>query len=364
MSKKQIKHNQAGMVSILVTMFLMIVISLIVIGFAKITRREQREVLDRQLSTQAFYAAESGVNDAVKKLQSVPASSLTTDYTNNCSDFINANSAPFGAGSVLTNTLGNANVQYTCLLVDPSPTSLSYQITDNVGKVVPMTAKSGTFSSIDFSWEDDGSGSKTASGCQTIAGTFPTFSNWGSCNARILRIDVTPITGDLKRSTLLSTTKTIFLQPMKPGSGTTNQALPGISGTTIGVDCSGGSSGKLCNFSLGLSGTSFTVRIRSIYAGTLAQNLVISPKNGSNPLEVTGAQAVVDATGKASDVLRRIQVHVDLSGLNGDPIPAFAVASHDTICKRYTVVNGQPLGFDLSGTSGFIDSQGACDPHN
>ena len=42
----------------------MIVMSLIVLGFAQISRRNQRESLDRQLSTQAFYAAESGVNDA------------------------------------------------------------------------------------------------------------------------------------------------------------------------------------------------------------------------------------------------------------------------------------------------------------
>ena len=52
------------MVAILVTMNLMIVISLIVLGFAQISRRNQRQSLDRQLSTQAFYAAETAVNDA------------------------------------------------------------------------------------------------------------------------------------------------------------------------------------------------------------------------------------------------------------------------------------------------------------
>jgi len=61
---ESLQRNQSGMVSIMVTMILMIVMSLIVVGFAQVSRRNQRVALDRQLSTQAFYAAESGVNDA------------------------------------------------------------------------------------------------------------------------------------------------------------------------------------------------------------------------------------------------------------------------------------------------------------
>jgi Tfp pilus assembly protein PilX len=62
-SSRQSTSRQAGMVSIMVTMILMVVLSLIVIGFAQIARRNSRQSLDRQLSTSAFYAAEAGVND-------------------------------------------------------------------------------------------------------------------------------------------------------------------------------------------------------------------------------------------------------------------------------------------------------------
>src|SRR3954464_6641054 len=55
-------NSEAGMASFLIVMILMLVITLIVIGFAQVTRRNSREALDRQLSSQAFYAAESGVN--------------------------------------------------------------------------------------------------------------------------------------------------------------------------------------------------------------------------------------------------------------------------------------------------------------
>ena len=63
-NKKQqaIARNQDGLVSIIIVVILMIVISIIVLSFAKVVRNEQRQTLDRQLSTQAYYAAESGVN--------------------------------------------------------------------------------------------------------------------------------------------------------------------------------------------------------------------------------------------------------------------------------------------------------------
>jgi Tfp pilus assembly protein PilX len=61
---RNIRHAEQGLVSIVVTMIFLIVLSLIVVGFAQVARREQRESLDRQLSSQAFYAAESGINIA------------------------------------------------------------------------------------------------------------------------------------------------------------------------------------------------------------------------------------------------------------------------------------------------------------
>ena len=64
MNIKQLKNNEQGLVAIVVTLIIMLVLTLIVTGFAQLARREQREALDRQLASQALYAAESGVNAA------------------------------------------------------------------------------------------------------------------------------------------------------------------------------------------------------------------------------------------------------------------------------------------------------------
>lgn len=64
--------NQAGLVSFMVVTIIMIVLTLIVLAFARLVQREQVQTLDRQLNAQAFYAAESGINDAVRELSANP----------------------------------------------------------------------------------------------------------------------------------------------------------------------------------------------------------------------------------------------------------------------------------------------------
>src|SRR4051794_27185754 len=110
--------GQAGLVSIIVTLIMMLVISLIVVGFAEITRRNGSEALERQLSTQAYYAAETGINDTLNGMQGpTPALDLTSaaaaNYNTDCSAAI----SNLGNKNVLS-TAGTG-VAYTCLLIDP-----------------------------------------------------------------------------------------------------------------------------------------------------------------------------------------------------------------------------------------------------
>ncbi len=49
-----------------------------------------------------------------------------------------------------------------------------------------------------------------------------------------------------------------------------------------------------------------------------------------------GAQALVDSTGKATDILRRVQVRVAIG--DTDTAPSYAIESTTSICKRFGVV--------------------------
>ena len=56
--------NQSGYASFVIALVTVVVISLIVAAFAADSRIEQKNSLASNLSTQAYYAAESGINDA------------------------------------------------------------------------------------------------------------------------------------------------------------------------------------------------------------------------------------------------------------------------------------------------------------
>ncbi|HSX44025.1 MAG TPA: hypothetical protein VLE69_01890 [Candidatus Saccharimonadales bacterium] len=323
-------HQESGLVSIIVTVFVLLVVTLIVLGFAKTIRREQRQVLDRQLSTQAFYAAESGVNDAVSVLKNNPTATKST-----CGP-----DATFTASGSLD---PGGNTAYTCLLVTPTNlTSLTYDTIDTEKSTVIPINTSANLATLNISWEANAAQSNYA--CTTAAGTFPPAAPTAplsDCDAGVLRIDLTPTpTTGFTRTSLVDNTLTAFLYP-KGGGTNIPTTLPyaGNIGNTSGVvfaaSCNALSSPRRCqvNITMPNNSANYYLRVRSIYK---QNGLTISANSGAATF--SGAQTQIDSTGKANDVLRRISVRVDSSSISS--FPDFAIQSRDSICKRFTAAVG------------------------
>jgi hypothetical protein len=336
-------------------MILMIVISLIVLGFAQLSRRNQRETLDRQLSTQAFYAAESGVNDVRELIQNaVAGGSVTVPEKNGCTD---TGTGGFYA-SLSPDIDASKNVRYTCLLVDPSPERLRYSDVGTTSTVVPMISANGTpINEITLNWQSKVTGSTPHAGCPTsTTSAFTPAANW-NCGYGVLRFDLVPATGTFTADSLRDSTMTVFAIPFSSGAG---GALTATYDTAVatnnrrGVSCTT-SSGCTMRV-IGLSQTSYFMRISSIYRNAALQISATGP--GGVALELEGAQAVIDATGKAQDVLRRIQVHVPLRASSQNQLSDYAIQSTDAICKRFSVMDGY---FDTSVT-GVTSTNRLCQP--
>lgn len=317
-------QNQDGLVSFIVTMLLMVMVSLIILAFAKITNREQRQSLDRQLSTAAFYAAESGVADARLKLGAMPAYS-----SNNCADA----AALSAVGPQLS-----SNVSYTCVLVNPEPKDLFFaEVSTSKSKVFPVNSSS-PISQINFSWYDTGN-RDTLSSCPNLENVNQIPANWSvNCEIGILRVDLVP-TSSLKRDDLVNNAMTFFLYPRQggPASIVNSNLAYGTSqqGFFVPGQCSG--SPKVCTVGISslASGSRFMVRVRAIYRPV---SLKVTATDGVDYVGLAGAQAVVDSTGKAQDVVRRIQVRIPI---RPDLAPAeFVVDSSGDLCKRFTVTPG------------------------
>src|SRR5688572_7682214 len=171
--------KEAGLVSIMVTLILMIVISLIVLGFAQISRRNQRQALDRQLSTQAFYAAETGVNDvrdlikaAVLAGQNVPAKADCTGGTGPAAVFYAGLNPDLDAATA-------DEAEYTCVMVNPTPSTLLYGDIGPTGTVVPLISASGAnISRVTLTWQSKDDTTTPTNNCPTT--TNNVFSSTGS----------------------------------------------------------------------------------------------------------------------------------------------------------------------------------------
>ncbi len=333
-------RKQAGMVSILVTMILLIVISLIVLGFAQISRRNQRQTLDRQLSSQAFYAAESGVNDVRNLINQALAAGNAIPSKPDCTG--GAGPAAVFYGSLSSVLDGASKVSYTCVMVDPSPESLAFSDIGPVGTIVPLTSGSGAnFGSVKLTWQSKTGSATPTNGCPANAtNKFSPTTSW-TCGYGVLRFDLVPVSsGSLNPATLQDTTYTSFLVPV-PSSATTTTSYPGGAPASrngnnlIATHCTNTECSMTIN---GLSTNKYYMRLQSFYQDVSLQ--ITATETSGSTASLQGSQAVVDATGKAQDILRRIQVRLPLTASSANLMSDYALQTTDSICKRFAAVDG------------------------
>ncbi len=329
-------QNQSGMVAIPVTIILMIVISLITIGFSTTVRKEQRQALDSQLASQAFYAAESGINIAAQKLNDPSNSSLTKS---DCGP-----SGPFNTSDYTINGSGISDAYgttITCLLIKPV-NDLQFTSVGGTSKVSLIDTGGVTnINSIYINWQSTSGNVVTT--CN-LANTFPTAEAWSSnCSQPIIRLDIVPISNSMSTVDLRSQQFTAFLYPKKTASGGTAAnfatGLGSGKGAILDAGCNESTdSNKTQRCMIGLNtvtpvGNKFAIRIISLY-GNSDVRVHVRGAGNSQP-DLKNAQALVDSTARSLDVLRRVQVRIPL--VDSSNVPDFALSAGQGICKQYSV---------------------------
>jgi hypothetical protein len=330
-----LKSNSAGLVSITVALIMMTIITLLVASFSLIARREQRLALDRRLSSQAYYAAETGVNKAKALIKN-----------NSLVGNINTCGTAAAPTAVTPIDLGSGT-ETTCVLVDQTPDTISFDsVVTNSAKVTKIKAANGSvLRRIAFYWQ-----SKDTPGVfSSSTGSFPQSASYS--------VLIKPPSSAFTRDDILSSTYTSYLYPLGASSQTpgTLSFADVNQGDIIQGRCAANGSPKECyaviNIDTTINATELYLALSSIYADARVDVQVIDINNGS-PVRITGSQAVIDATGKSGDVLRRVQARVPLD--NSWMVDNFAVSTGSGgICKQYKhnvsdgVVSERPAGCPL-----------------
>lgn len=352
-TKKNLKNNQSGIASMVIVILIMTLLTLIVVSMTQNSNREQRQALDRQLNSQALYAAESGINDAkdyvVDNPLSAPAKKTdckpTSDANQPAGEYFKGKKAQVGEDAV---------IKYSCVLYNRQPKEI---ILDNVDTdspdIMPIEHENGQpISSLKISWKKKGGGSGDVTTGQTNVHVFDTChstaqklvlpSAWpAECDAGILRVELMdPLAGN--RQAFLSEIYTAYLKPANNelsgedtytnGKGIINQ------GALVNGICNNFDD---CEFTItNINKPKLYLNVRSLY---MPNSVEISGITTTGiPVEFVNAQMSVDSTGRANDILKRVSVRVPLSGLVGSLTPPFVIQTSTDLCKQLQLRPGQP----------------------
>lgn len=358
--QRNLNQDSRGIISITVTVVFILVISLIVLGFSQVSQRNGKLALDRELSTQALYAAEAGVNDvrnAIAGYIDNPSSNPT---------FAASAGLPFPEQDKCNGTVQHSynknegrvdgsddSVRYTCLLVSRPPNLEATNVSDR-SLIWPLVAEGGASPNIEVTeihWSR-ASGAPTnldASNCPGVGEHISTTgaSSWASrCPFGILRVDLIKNDPAVIQSAqdAAAATMTVYVYPYQgtPPTASTFNYTSGeanIYGPTSMV--TQGKVGRAtctkeeCTLTLtGLDFPKAYVRIKSLYQPA---STVRMERQGTGTFK--DAQILIDVTARAQDVVRRIQARAPLTGTTSKEASKFfsdyGIESTGSICKRY-----------------------------
>lgn len=355
---------------------LIIVIALMSVGFAQLARREQQTALNNQLSSQAYYAAESGINDAFYDLTNIKTGggAPCADYTAGTEPYINTCNAD-NHHCMDTSTLSHSAKSYnsvidsssdiaiTCLLVDLQPYDLEYSNIDVFSSRYVIFNTDQPLDTLIFTWQS--SDEKDPSG--GITSRFPTSTTdgflptdlWKQKNyPAVIQINITPLSSSFTRSDLLNKTASFFIYPSTHLGGNYDEHFldystyinngPQFNPTVLSGACGPGSTAfdyecdaRLQNITGGkgpylLSFTNYydksDIKIRACQ-GSGDCGVSQGGVELTNSLHFKNAQAVVDVTARARNVVKRLQEYIPINQQYN--LPKFALEAQD-ICKQFS----------------------------
>jgi hypothetical protein len=375
------RRGQEGLASIVVVSVLIVLLTLISLGFAKIMSRSVNNSTSRQLSSSATYAAQSAINDVIAYMRDYatnPAHSASPWIkSDNCQDLIRSGA---GLGPLSSDVKIGNNTSINCILLNPTPYDLSYtSVGEQTSQIIKLStsAFTGSLNSMMVSWQSSNQGQTNTPGscCSLPQETNSGGSGWSDDgNVPIMRLTLYPVTVDPTKATMdymQTHSRTVFLYPQNNNGGNVpcidyaayvGSTCPagGLSdGRILPVHCNGagstnpnfdGAADYQCSQIIGnLKGSVdpgdqikyFYVRLTPIYGS--ADIKVKANDFWNQKLRFIGSQAILDITATASNVSKRLQARVDISNIlsdggneasNDNNVPEDSLRSATTLCKR------------------------------
>lgn len=390
------KHNsarrlQSGAVSIFAVIFSMLLITVVTVSFVRIMIREQQQASAADLSQSAYDSALAGVEDAKRLIVFCQSAGSAAQpecidlASKTCTESLSAVRMATGANAAENPVQAGSSANdfeqaYTCLKINPTPIDYIGRLDKDQPNVIALASAEGQAqpSEITIEWmtKQDFSGDELKvpslanyTTAATSHGGLPSVVRWGEAKwpaavqvQRITNTATDPTSGTIdggpsiawnNKMSLPNDNSQLLLLPTRTtqASVVTQKAFPveRITPYTTGTPVEGyGFAGCLpsaaaapseyyCSMNIPFSSSSSVslFKITPLYRG--AHYRITMKDAAGNQLSFKGVQAVVDATGRASDVFRRVEARIDMASVA--PYPDAAVETSSSLCKTMFVTN-------------------------
>jgi Tfp pilus assembly protein PilX len=377
-------NRQAGAVSLFVVIFAALLMIIVTVGFVQLMVKEQQQATSNDLSQSAYDSAQAGVEDA-KRLLLLDQScrNNTAPPSVNCTAIEAALTPVAGQSSTNCDALSRAglvgqtndetiiqqnesdtnsaslNQAYTCVKIGVNTDDYKGSLSVNGSGIIPIRGVS-TFDTVEVSWfsKDDVTGTTS----QTVG--FPTTgadvslprmgTRWQANYPSLMRTQLMQMGGSFKLSDFddsqagnRSNANTLFLYPSATGVANEDFALDARrspTNTPHQVKCNDSfvDGEYACQATIKLpspidgnnANRNAYLRLTSLYNGA---HYKLRLKNGATYVQFNQVQPIVDATGRADNVFRRIQARVELTG--DFTYPEAAIDMQGNLCKNFSVTD-------------------------
>ncbi len=392
---KKLTNASRGAASIFLVIFSMLIISTVVLGFTSVILREQREASNNDLSVSAYDSALAGVEDAKRAIirynkgcgPAGTASASTCNTWRQALTKCNSNnvilygtaSGDFSERRISTASRASElelDQAYTCVKTSLNNPNYIGEVRDGEHEIFELRGE-GAFSTVRISWfsqkdVQEGNEGRPASQLNRVNYPSTTASNtplpynnsntWPANQPPVLRTQFfqTPSSFSLEEFDVdnpeagLSNTNTVFMYPIRGSAAATNEGVLQEIAPRFYSDANPWA--VLCAQTVtqadGYACTA-TLRLPGPMRGTQAQAyLALKPLYNKTDFKVElindageivnfmGVQPLVDSTGRANDIFRRVEARLQLSSDSGSSLaPTSAVETSGSFCKTFSVTD-------------------------
>lgn len=375
------QHNERGMVSIFIVIFTALLVAVISVSFIRLMIQTQQQATTADLSQSAYDSAQAGQEDAKRLLvvfekecvkAAVPAPRCAAyeqllRVTMPCDTIQQSGIIPSATGAkevLIKQTEGDEILQqaYTCVKISIDTNDYIGSVNSNSSRIVPLRAM-GDFNQVVLEWfsQTDLQDASNTPGEKTVQlGSdllLPKPVDWPKNRPALMRAQLMQFGPGFKLSDFdkkadgSSNAHTLFLNPNTIGLNdfefSEDRRMSNLSDVLKRVKCDPAFSTSTvdksyaCRVVLTLptpvtaTDTAY-LRLDPIY-NSLTHFSVMLQQAGS-PVKFKDVQPIIDSTGRANDLFRRIQARVELEN-DIFPYPESAVDITGSLCKSFLVTD-------------------------